>query len=403
MKKHELLNCMNVCDYVRSQTQLFMQEDELIATEIGDGNINYVFKVQCIKKDKSVIVKQADIYLRASGRLLDVIRSEIEAQALLTQYAITPQFIPKVYAVDPILCTIIMEDISEYENMRYALLENKQFPKFSQQMATYMAYNLLLTSDIVLSRSEKRKNAAKFLNIEMCDISECLVLNEPFTNDRNRNVISEGNEQFVNINIYQDESLKLEVAKLYDAFMNQSQALLHGDLHTGSIFVTTTGLKVIDPEFATYGPMGYDIGNVIANLFFAYARQVIENPSQMHNWLAVCIEETLQNTMDTLETLYKEKVVVQLYKSDAYRKQYLNRVFQQSLGYAGCEIIRRTIGDSKVKELESMPLTPTKIQLERVLLNWGITLIKEGQSIHCAHDMMHAFDVCIRRKETSYE
>ena len=33
------------------------------------------------------------------------------------------------------------------------------------------------------------------------------------------------------------------------------------------------GTKVIDPEFAFYGPMGYDIGNVIGNLFFAWANK----------------------------------------------------------------------------------------------------------------------------------
>lgn len=49
--------------------------------------------------------------------------------------------------------------------------------------------------------------------------------------------------------------------------MNHAQALVHGDLHSGSIFVNEEGLKVIDPEFAYYGPIGYDIGNVIGNMF----------------------------------------------------------------------------------------------------------------------------------------
>ena len=34
--------------------------------------------------------------------------------------------------------------------------------------------------------------------------------------------------------------------------MNNAQALLHGDLHTGSIFANEQGVKVIDPEFAFY-------------------------------------------------------------------------------------------------------------------------------------------------------
>jgi 5-methylthioribose kinase len=43
--------------------------------------------------------------------------------------------------------------------------------------------------------------------------------------------------------------------------MNNAQALIHGDLHTGSILIKEDSMKVIDPEFAFYGPMGYDIGN----------------------------------------------------------------------------------------------------------------------------------------------
>ncbi len=52
--------------------------------------------------------------------------------------------------------------------------------------------------------------------------------------------------------------------------MNNAQALLHGDLHTGSIFVNQDSTKVIDPEFAFYGPMAYDIGALIANLTMNY-------------------------------------------------------------------------------------------------------------------------------------
>lgn len=51
-------------------------------------------------------------------------------------------------------------------------------------------------------------------------------------------------------------------------FLTNAQSLLHGDLHlhTGSVYITREETKVIDPEFAFYGPMGYDMGNVIAKI-----------------------------------------------------------------------------------------------------------------------------------------
>jgi 5-methylthioribose kinase len=33
---------------------------------------------------------------------------------------------------------------------------------------------------------------------------------------------------------------------------------------------------VIDPEFAFYGPMGFDLGAILANFFLAYLSQVIK-------------------------------------------------------------------------------------------------------------------------------
>lgn len=58
-----------------------------------------------------------------------------------------------------------------------------------------------------------------------------------------------------------------------DRFCERTQALLHGDLHTGSIMVTQTSTKCIDPEFGFYGPMGFDVGAFLGNLMLAYVSQ----------------------------------------------------------------------------------------------------------------------------------
>ncbi|CAN0567940.1 unnamed protein product, partial [Ectocarpus sp. 12 AP-2014] len=49
-----------------------------------------------------------------------------------------------------------------------------------------------------------------------------------------------------------------------------AQALIHADLHTGSVMAMEGSTQVIDPEFAFYGPMGFDLGALIANLLLAY-------------------------------------------------------------------------------------------------------------------------------------
>lgn len=64
--------------------------------------------------------------------------------------------------------------------------------------------------------------------------------------------------------------LRSSVLRMCDKFNQNAEALLHGDLHTGSIMVTPTSTSVIDPEFAFYGPMAFDIAKILANLFLAY-------------------------------------------------------------------------------------------------------------------------------------
>ena len=56
-------------------------------------------------------------------------------------------------------------------------------------------------------------------------------------------------------------------------FSERAQALIHADLHTGSVMVTQESTQVIDHEFAFYGPMGFDIGAFLGNLILAYFSQ----------------------------------------------------------------------------------------------------------------------------------
>ncbi|KAK8958065.1 Methylthioribose kinase [Platanthera zijinensis] len=70
--------------------------------------------------------------------------------------------------------------------------------------------------------------------------------------------------------VREDDILKLEVAGLKSMFRERSQALIHRDLHTLSIMVTTESNQVIDPEFAFYVPMGFYIGAFVGNLILAF-------------------------------------------------------------------------------------------------------------------------------------
>ena len=368
--------------YAAEVLHRFDPDEETTCTEIGDGNINYVFRVRSLRDGRSVIVKQADKRLRSSGRPLDIYRSRIEAQALQLESRLAPDYIPEVYHYDETMAALSMDDISAYKNLRKELLAGRVYGHLAENISTFLAQSLLPTTDLVLDRREKKRRVQFFTNPELCDITEDLVLTEPYWNYKGRNIVTPGNEDFVRTFLYENDALHREVGRLRNGFMNNAQALLHGDLHTGSIFANEQGVKVIDPEFAFYGPMGYDIGNVIGNLFFSWANRCFTAPQDTA--AARALEDTIRGVCDlTAEKLtarYDELVTFPLYRAEGFCRAYLDGVMADSYGYAGTEIIRRVVGDSKVMEVTSVTDPDIRIPMERALIKMGIFLIRERES-----------------------
>ena len=378
-QEHFLLDCDEVISYVKEKN-LFLENDDLTVKEIGDGNINYIFKVENKIDGKSIVLKQADKLLRSSGRPLDLTRSKIEANILRIENNLAPHFVPEIYFYDEIMCVLAMEDISEYKNLRTELIAGKIFPNFADNISEFLSRTLLLTTDLFMDKFEKKKNVKEFINPELCDISECLVFTEPYDNNKNRNIITTGNEEFVENMLYKNEDLHFAILKLREKFMNYSQSLIHGDLHSGSIFINEKGIKIIDPEFSFYGPMAYDIGNVIGNLYFPLYRAKFfmedsKKKEEFINWLEKCILDIPILFSEKCKLLWEKYSNDKLLKNKKFRDYYIENIVKDSLAYAGTEIIRRTVGDAKVLELTSLETSEKKLELERRLINKAILMI----------------------------
>lgn len=378
-QEHFLLDCNEVISYVKEKN-LFPENADLVAKEIGDGNINYIFKVENKIDGKSIVLKQADKLLRSSGRPLNLTRSRIEANILEIENSLAPHFVPEIYFYDEIMCVLAMEDISEYKNLRIELMGGKIFPNFAENISEFLSKTLLLTTDLFMNKFEKKKKVKEFINPELCDISECLVFTEPYDNNKNRNIITSGNEEFVENMLYKNEDLHFAILKLREKFMNYSQSLIHGDLHSGSIFINEKGIKIIDPEFAFYGPMAYDIGNVIGNLYFPLYRAKFfmedgKEKEEFINWLEKCIVDIPDLFSKKCILLWEKYSNEKLLKNKKFINYYIEDIIKDSLAYAGTEIIRRTVGDAKVLELTSLKNSEKKLQLERELISKAISLI----------------------------
>lgn len=361
MGKYYELTVDTVLDYVNKKLDYFSKDAEFESSEIGDGNLNLVFRIKDIKNNKSIIIKQALPYVRAAGEdwPLDVGRGEIEKRILEIEYELTDGLVPKVYLFDNEMYCMVMEDLSDYIIMRYGLLKYENYPNFAEQITDFMVKTLLLTSDVVMEHKAKKKSVESFINPQLCEITEDLVYTEPF-NIGARNNMEDFLVDFHRIELVEDETLNLEVAKLKFDFMNNAQALLHGDLHTGSIFVNQENTKVIDPEFAFYGPMAYDVGALIANLIMNY---ISTDAILEEGFLKTSHKDYLLKALNDVVDLFKEKMLAmwddvvtdKMAKTPGFKEWYVNDVLVNSAGVAGCEMIRRTVGFAHVKDLDSIP------------------------------------------------
>ena len=383
--------------YVAEKLKLFENIEDIKVSEIGDGNINYVFRAEDIKSKKSVVIKQADKLLRSSGRPLDVDRNRIEAEVLKFYGEVASDYVPKVYYYDEVMCALTMEDISEYENLRHGLMKKKIYKNFAEDITTFMVNTLISTMDIVMNPWKKKEDVKKYINIELCDITEKLVFTDPYTNHFGTNIVLDESSEFVKKEIYDDEELVFEAGKLKYKFMNNPQSLLHGDLHSGSIFVTESKTKVIDPEFAFYGPIGYDLGNVVGNLFFSYIHSDIVMSNEVEkraylNYLETTIAEIVDKFTEKFIRAYDEKVIDPMAKNPLYKKWMIASILEDAAGMAGTEIIRRTIGDSKVKEIESIGSIEDRVYMDKFLILLGKSLIKDRYKIKTGKDYVALID-----------
>ena len=383
----------DIPDYVRFELPGYFDGGaDLSVKEIGDGNLNYVFRVVDEKSGKSIIVKQAGEQLRISAEMhISTDRNRIESEILLLQDKYAPGLVPKIFKYDTVMCACLMEDLSDHRLMRYALMEHETFPRFADDVTTYMVNTLLNTTDVVMEHKAKKELVKSFINPELCEITEDLIYTEPYNDAKGRNIVTPENLEFVKKELYGDKALHLEIAKLKFDFMNNAQALLHGDLHTGSIFVKQDSTKIFDPEFAFYGPMGYDIGNVIANLFFAWDSGDAAGDGAFCDWALKTAVEVIDLFKEKFLACYAKKVTDIMAKTEGFAEYYLGTIIADTAAGAGTELIRRTVGMAQVKDVTTIADRAKRVRAERINILCAKDLIMNRAAFKTGNDFVSAF------------
>ncbi|WP_103256945.1 S-methyl-5-thioribose kinase [Tabrizicola aquatica] len=328
--------------------------------EVGDGNLNLVFIVS--GDAGQAVVKQALPYVRLVGESwpLPLKRSFFEYNALIRQEARDPGSVPAVWHFDEAQAIVVMEFLTPHVILRQALIAGRQVVGLGQRLGQFCARTLFRGSDLSMTAAARKADLALFAgNVELCDITENLVFSDPYF-DAPMNRHTPGLEGIV-ARLRADLSLKVAAQHLKLAFTSRAETMLHGDLHTGSIMVTDTEAKVIDPEFATYGPIGFDVGMLIANFLMAHFSQpgheAAKGDRAAHqDWLLSVVETIWQVFVAEFSHLWRTERRGILYQASLYEDQghalaaeqaladLLGRIWVDMLGFCGVEMHRRILG-----------------------------------------------------------
>jgi len=376
----------------------YLKEGEISIAEIGDGNLNFVYIVSNNSNGKSLIVKQAVPYLRIAGEGFPLSRERMnyEIRALQFYTDLLPNLVPKIYHADESMSLVIMENLSSHIIMRKGLIEAKYYPDFSEHISTFLAHTLFYSSSLYLSSTEKRALIERFnSNTELCKLTEDFVFTSAFmddeTNDINPELVEEAKAFFA------EDDYKRELLKLKYIFMTQTDALLHGDLHTGSMMLNEKETYVIDPEFAFVGPFGFDIGALIANLINAYISHFYRSEdAQYQAWILKSIEEVLTKFESKFLALWSEHPNSALLKegfmSDEelalFKAEFMKNIFSQTVGFAGAKIARRVFGIAGVEDIRGIENQEKRKEAEMMALRMGKELILNYETIESVEELL---------------
>ncbi|MGF6257380.1 S-methyl-5-thioribose kinase [Ensifer sp. LBL] len=372
--------------------------------EVGDGNLNLVFIVTGDRG--SAIVKQALPYVRLVGESwpLPLKRSYFEYHALKRQAARDPGLVPEIYFFDESQALIVMEFLTPHVILRRALIDGRQLPKIGRDLGLFVARTLFRGSDLSMATREKKADLALFAdNIELCDITENLVFSDPyFEAELNRHTTPQLDPIVAELRA--DRDLKVEAQRLKHLFSAKAETLCHGDLHTGSVMVTDDETRVIDPEFAFYGPISFDVGMLLANFWMSYFSQSgHENAPGARDDMRSYLLDTVEVIWETFRTefahLWRTERNGILYQASLFEARndpfgaeqaldiVIDEIWREMLGFAGVEMHRRILGLAHNADFETIVDPDRRAACETRALKLGRHLAVNRHHIHSLKDI----------------
>ena len=365
------LNLATLQDYLRrkrTEIGVFEPDAEFHIEEIGDGNLNTVYRVSdATRPEHSLVLKHAPPYIKILGPdyPLSTERLTYESRALDVYNRLVSGAVPVQYSFDADMAVIAMEDLRNARVLRDDLIAGTVDIAIPEQIGRFMAVAHSQTSVDTLDSETAQCCKQRFANTTMQSITADYVFTFPYT-EHETNFWTPGLEPNIQ-RLKADTDFLERAAHLKQVFLTAQQGITHGDLHTGSVLVQDDTAKVIDAEFAFYGPVGFDLGLYWANYLLSYFSH--QDTLSVQSMLKTAIAQTWHAYSAEFKMV-----------DAALKAQILQGIFHDAVGFAGLEMLRRLIGAAHVRDIEGIVDISRKLRVERDALQFGATLVKQYQS-----------------------
>jgi 5-methylthioribose kinase len=159
--------------------------------------------------------------------------------------------------------------------------------------------------------------------------------------------------------VISDDQMVLEIGHLKFKFMTSAEALIHGDLHTGSVMVKSKedgseiSTRAFDSEFSFYGPIAFDIGAVFANFYIAMARATALGRSKHVEFIESLPTALWASFESNFRKLWPQRTEQRVF-NDAFLEDLLSNWKEEAFGFAAAKMVRRIVGLAKTSDIETL-------------------------------------------------
>jgi 5-methylthioribose kinase len=339
---------------------------EVDVTEVTAGNMNRVFIAS--GPFGSLAVKQAPPWVQAVGPdwPIDPNRIASEARAYKMLAELAPSSVPSVDPVDLDRYVLVMEDLSDLAVLRDALVRQVadhvagtepapiDFAGLGDVVGRFSAELSLATSRVGLDAEAHAELIETAANPELCALTVDAVLSEPYQLNDHNHWIPELDAEVRRM--YTDTELLEAVEDVQEIFANRAEALIHGDLHSGSLMIGerdgAQATKVFDPEFSFVGPIGMDLGLFWANLTLASIAASQVGADRLAEERTSAIPSSWRAFAAVVTERWPHRVAA---PDGLDLDAWLARIRRDAWRFAGVEAVRRVAGYSHAADFTSLP------------------------------------------------